>query len=31
MWSTDRAGSFVFYCCLEPDASSLKGRIVVGE
>ena len=27
----DKAGSFAFYCCLEPDASTMKGKIVVGE
>jgi plastocyanin len=27
----DKAGSFVFYCCLEPDAAALKGKIVVSE
>jgi plastocyanin domain-containing protein len=27
----ERAGSFPFYCCLEPDNERLKGRIVVSE
>ena len=29
--SPDRAGSFPFYCCLEPANEALKGRIVVAE
>jgi heme/copper-type cytochrome/quinol oxidase subunit 2 len=27
----DRAGSFPFYCCLEPDNEALRGRIEVTE
>jgi plastocyanin len=27
----DRAGDFVFYCCLEPDNPAFKGRLVVSE
>ena len=27
----DKAGSFPFYCCLEPDAAALKGKLVVTE
>jgi cytochrome c oxidase subunit II len=27
----DRAGSFPFYCCLEPEAEGLRGRVVVSE
>jgi heme/copper-type cytochrome/quinol oxidase subunit 2 len=27
----DRAGSFSFHCCLEPDSPAMKGRIVVSE
>jgi len=30
-FTPDRAGSFVFYCCLEPDAGAMKGRIIVAE
>jgi plastocyanin domain-containing protein len=27
----DRAGTFAFHCCLEPDNEALKGRLVVSE
>jgi hypothetical protein len=27
----DRAGTFVFHCCLEPDNEALRGRLVVSE
>lgn len=27
----DRAGTFVFHCCLEPDAEAQRGRLVVAE
>jgi len=27
----DRAGTFPFYCCLEPDNGALQGRVVVAE
>lgn len=27
----DRTGSFPFYCCLEPDRESMRGRLVVAE
>jgi nitrosocyanin len=27
----DRAGSFAFYCCLEPENESLRGKLVVTE
>lgn len=27
----DRAGSFPFYCCLEPEAEALRGKVVVSE
>lgn len=27
----DRAGTFPFYCCLEPDAEALRGKVVVSE
>jgi cytochrome c oxidase subunit 2 len=30
-FTPDRAGSFVFYCCLEPEAGVMKGKIVVAE
>jgi heme/copper-type cytochrome/quinol oxidase subunit 2 len=30
-FTPDRAGSFPFYCCLEPDNERLKGKIVVAE
>jgi heme/copper-type cytochrome/quinol oxidase subunit 2 len=27
----DRAGEFPFYCCLEPENGTLKGKLVVAE
>lgn len=27
----ERAGTFQFYCCLEPDNDALRGKIVVAE
>ena len=27
----DRAGTFPFHCCLEPDDAALRGRLVVSE
>jgi len=27
----DRAGTFAFHCCLEPDNEALRGRLVVSE
>lgn len=27
----DRTGEFPFYCCLEPDNASLRGKLVVAE
>lgn len=27
----DRAGTFPFYCCLEPDVEALRGKVVVSE
>ena len=30
-FTPDRAGSFTFYCCLEPDSKALKGRLIVDE
>jgi Cupredoxin-like domain len=27
----DRAGTFAFHCCLEPENEALKGRLVVSE
>ncbi len=27
----DRAGTFPFYCCLEPDVEALRGKVVVAE
>ena len=27
----DRAGTFPFYCCLEPGSEALRGRLVVSE
>jgi cytochrome c oxidase subunit 2 len=30
-FTPDRTGSFPFYCCLEPTADAIRGRIVVAE
>jgi plastocyanin len=30
-FTPDRVGSFGFYCCLEPDNASQRGRVVVTE
>ena len=30
-FTPDRAGTFAFYCCLEPDSSVMKGRLIVAE
>jgi heme/copper-type cytochrome/quinol oxidase subunit 2 len=27
----DRAGSFPFYCCLEPENETLKGKLLISE
>jgi heme/copper-type cytochrome/quinol oxidase subunit 2 len=27
----DKAGTFPFYCCLEPDSASERGKLVVAE
>jgi heme/copper-type cytochrome/quinol oxidase subunit 2 len=27
----DRAGTFAFHCCLEPENEALKGRLIVSE
>jgi heme/copper-type cytochrome/quinol oxidase subunit 2 len=27
----DRAGTFPFHCCLEPDVEALRGKVVVAE
>jgi heme/copper-type cytochrome/quinol oxidase subunit 2 len=29
--SLDRAGEFPYYCCLEPENASLRGRLIVSE
>ena len=30
-FTPDRAGTFTFYCCLEPDSKAMKGRLIVDE
>jgi plastocyanin len=29
--TVDRAGTFTFYCCLEPEREAMRGRLVVTE
>jgi heme/copper-type cytochrome/quinol oxidase subunit 2 len=30
-FTPDKAGTYAFYCCLEPDAPAMKGKLIVAE